>query len=244
MRKQQHEVGDRTRRLALLAQCMLWPAAAAHAEVRWNGFVGAATEYIYRGLSLSNEQAALQGGVFIRDGAWSAGAWGSTVELSADADRSVEVNLHAARHWRLNSDWTVSAAYSRYEYVRDRLALDYDRDELSASASFRERVTASIAWSPNTTQYDHGVVHGHATAYELSWVQPVGARWSLFGGAGRQDLHDAMDGDYIYWSAGVTFTWASLQIDAVHIAADEAAERLFGPRASRGRWTGALSVRF
>ncbi|MGH8176541.1 MAG: TorF family putative porin [Steroidobacter sp.] len=223
----------------------LSPMQAARADERWSGSIGAATDYIYRGVTQTNGEAAVQGGLFAQSrNGWSAGAWGSTVDLNRDGRRGYEIDLHASRAWVLGSDWIATLGVTRYEHLNDDGLVDYDRDELNASLSFQQRVTATISWSPNTTRYWHMPVRGQATAYELTFVQPLGPRWSLFAGAGHYDLRDLVDDGYSYWSAGVTFSWASLQIDAAHIGADATAERLFGAEANSSRWTGALSVRF
>lgn len=218
---------------------------SARADERWSGSIGASTDYIYRGVTQTNGEAAVQGGLFAQSrSGWSAGAWGSTVDLNRDGRRDYEIDLHASRAWVLGSDWIATLGATHYENFNDDGLVDYDRDELNASLSFQQRVTATIGWSPNTTRYQHRPVRGQATAYELTFVQPLGARWSFFAGAGHYDLRDLVDEGYSYWSAGITFNWASLQIDAAHIGADAAAERLFGADANSARWTGALSVRF
>lgn len=240
-----------TRRgLAVCAWCImvqgaLLPAQSTWAGQRWSGSISAATDYIYRGVTQSHGEPAIQGGIHAQSGnGWSAGVWGSTVDLSSHGRGGYELDLHATRAWSLGPDWVGTLAVTRYEYLDNEGVLDYDHDEISASLSYQQRVTATLAWSPNTTRYFDAAVRGRATAYELTFEQPLGARWSLFAGAGHYDLHDLVGEGYSYWSAGLTFTWGSMQFDAAHIGADRTAERLFGYLASRNRWTGALSVRF
>ena len=229
----------------MVVQGVVLPVQIAQPDERWSRSIGAATDYVYRGVTQTDGGPALQAGVAAHVNGWSAGVWGSTVDVNGDGRGGYELDLQAMRAWTLHPDWIASLGVTRYEYLNDDGALDYDYDELSASLSFQQRVTATIAWSPNTTRYHYdGPVRGQATAYELTFMQPIGQRWSFFAGAGHYDLRDLVGDGYTYWSAGLTFTWASLQIDAAHIGADDSAERLYGHAATRRRWIGALSVRF
>jgi len=65
--------------------------------------------------------------------------------------------------------------------------------------------------------------------------------WSVYAGAGYYDLRDLVDTGYWYWSAGVAFTYQSMQVDLLHIDTDDTAKRLFD---SSPRWTAALTWRF
>jgi uncharacterized protein (TIGR02001 family) len=224
---------------------MLVPLCAPAAE-RWNGSIAAATDYIYRGISLSDHGPAVQGGLQwqIADG-WSAGAWASTVDFPGRGGASYEIDLHLSRSWALNPDWSAQLGVAHYEYPDDTW-LSYDYDELTASLSFQQRITGSVAYSPNATRYgdDTPVRNKSAISYELTVQEPVSPYWAICAGVGYYDLDDLFDTGYVFWNAGVTFSWNALQIDVLHIDTDAEAERLFGYRASRHRWTAALSWRF
>lgn len=218
---------------------------AGEADERVGGSIGAATDYLYRGVSQTSGEAAVQAGVQARlPHGFSIGAWGSSVDLNRDERVGVEVDLHATRVWPMGSHWSAALGLTHRAYFSDHTLIDYDRDELSASVTFQERITASIAWSPNTSMYWNGPVRGRATTYELNVQQPLSEHWLVFAGAGRYDLSDLARERYSYWSAGVTFTWSALQLDAAYIGSDESAEYLYGADLSGSRFTGALTVRF
>jgi uncharacterized protein (TIGR02001 family) len=229
----------------MVVQGVVLPGCLAQADERWSGSIGASTDYVYRGVTQTDGRPAVQAGVAAHARGWSAGVWGSTVDLNRDGRSGYELDLHASHAWALHPDWIATVAATRYEYLSDGGGLDYDHDELSVSVSFQERLTATIAWSPNTTRFHHEPVRGQATAYELTFLQPLGERWSVFAGAGHYNLRDLTGYGYNYWSAGLTFTWASLQIDAAHINSDQPAQTFsYGASTRRSRWTGALTVRF
>jgi uncharacterized protein (TIGR02001 family) len=229
----------------MVVQGVVLPGCLAQADERWSGSIGASTDYVYRGVTQTDGGPALQVGVEAQARGWSAGVWSSTVDVNRDGRSGYELDLYASRAWVLHPDWIATVGAARYEYLHDGGEIDYDHDELSVSLSFQQRLTATIAWSPNTTRFSHEPVRGQATAYELTFLQPLGERWSAFAGAGHYDLRDLTGYGYNYWSAGLTFTWASLQIDAAHISSDEPEQGRYdvdSPR--RSRWTGALTVRF
>jgi uncharacterized protein (TIGR02001 family) len=240
-------MGNRIQFAGLLCiglQAGLLPVLAARADDRWGGSIGVTTDYIYRGISYSNERSALQGGVQWQGlPGWSVGAWASTADFVRDVD--YELDLHAARAWSLNEDWALQFGIVHYDYsgATDH---NYDYDELTASVSFQQRVTASVAWSPNTTRWSRGVFarERQAISYELTLLEPIGRHWSVCAGAGHYDLSDLFDAGYWYWNVGVAFNWESLQVDVLHIDTDATAERLFGSRLTGGRWTAALTWRF
>ena len=223
--------------------CLLAALPAAAADV--SGSVAVTTDYIYRGTSQTAGQAAAQAGVqFHSSAGWNAGMWGSSVDFQNGSGLAYELDLQAGYSWSLSPDWSMQVGYVHYGYLDDSDA-GYDYDEISASVSFQQRATASIAWSPNTSKPTRWgfVSEREALAYEVSLAQPLRPRWSLCAGVGYYDLHDLVDTGYWYWSTGVAFTWQGMQLDLLHIDTDSTGERLFGRRAG-SRWTAALTWRF
>jgi uncharacterized protein (TIGR02001 family) len=233
--------------LCISVQGYLLSAGTALAADHWGGSVAVTTDYIYRGISQSGEQPAGQAGLqFQSASGWNAGIWGSSVDFGSNGGGSAyEVDLHAGYAWSLNPSWSAQANMVHYAYLRDDDSR-YDYDELSASISFQQRVTASVAWSWNTSRRSlRGAAwERQALAYELALLQPLHPHWSLSAGVGYYDLQDLFDTGYWFWSTGITFNWQGMQVDLLHIDTDSTARRLFGPDKTRGRWTAALSWRF
>lgn len=204
------------------------------------------TDYIYRGISRSRGNAATQGGAHLQSaGGWSIGLWGSNVEFASRFSPTYEIDLRLARAWTLGPNWSAQVDLVHYEYP-DARGGDYDYDELMASLSFQQRVTATIGWSPNTSRFGAGTLarDRRALSYELTLLQPVAAHWSICAGAGYYDLRELFGTGYWFWNTGLTFHWDALQIDLLRIDTDSTAEHLFGYRVTGGRWTAALSWRF
>ncbi|MDH5823293.1 TorF family putative porin [Luteimonas sp. RD2P54] len=85
------------RGVASLLAFGLLAAGGAHAEV--SGSVTLTSDYLFRGLSQTNEEPALQGGIdYTHQSGFYAGAWGSSISWLSDADpdvsSQVEVDLY------------------------------------------------------------------------------------------------------------------------------------------------------
>lgn len=233
-------------RTACIVLSATLPILAAQARDGWGGSVAVTTDYIYRGISQTSGNPAAQGGVQLQSPAgWTVGLWGSNVDFGSAVTPGYEIDLHAERAWSLGPDWSAQLGLIHYEYPDDRRT-DYDYDELTASLSFQQRITASVGWSPNTSRFGAGRVarDRRALSYELTLLQPVIAHWSLCAGAGYYDLDDLFGAGYWFWNAGVTFNWEALQLDLSRIDTDATAERLFGYRVTGSRWTAAFTWRF
>jgi uncharacterized protein (TIGR02001 family) len=220
------------------------PSLAQTAD--WGGSVAVATDYVYRGISQTRGQPAIQAGLQgTTAGGWSGSIWGSTVDFTSGAGDSYEINLQLARTWALNADWTARLGLTHYMYPTGT-SLDYDYDELTGSLSYQGRITASVSWSPNSSRwgYGHYVEDREALAYELTMLQPLGMYWSVYAGAGYYDLDDLFGTGYVYWNAGVAFTWAKVQVDLMHVGSEDTARELFGYEVIGDRWTAALSWHF
>jgi len=231
-------------RLACIALAFA-ASAAARAGDLWGGSIGAVSDYVYRGISQTRGKPALQLGVYRDLGSgWSIGAWSSPVDYGERIDASYELDLSLTRSWLLANQWSARVAYTHYFYPGERG--DYDYDEWVASLTYRDRLTATVAVSPNRSlyAYRHTAWRELATSYELAAVQPLSARWSITGGAGYYDLRELFGTGYWFWSFGLVFAWEGLQLDILHIATDSTAEHLFGEEQAGRRFSASVVWRF
>jgi uncharacterized protein (TIGR02001 family) len=243
---------------ALTAICVtaaLLHAAGAAAQdsrfstssVAFGGSLSLTSDYVYRGLSQTEGQPALQGGVHVRtESGWSAGLWASTVNRGPGPGAHSEIDLQLSKAFSLGQDWNLVLNANHYFYPNDNRAQPYEYDEVVASLSYQNRVTATASWSPNTSRFSRGVFaeDRNARSYELTAQQPLSGNWSLYGGAGYYDLTELFDTGYWYWNAGVTYNVGNLQMDLSHIDTDHTAKRLFDYEVSERQWIAALSWHF
>ncbi len=92
------------------------PAQAAGLGVEYNA--GVASDYVWRGVSQTDNHAALQGGVDVKhESGLYAGAWASTVDF-ADAD--VELDLYAGLALKSRGGWGWDIGVIGYRYDESR----------------------------------------------------------------------------------------------------------------------------
>ena len=213
----------------------------------WGGSLSATTDYIYRGISQSNGEPAIQGGLYAQPSpGWTVGVWASTADLSGSGTRTAEIDVYVSRSWSLGTDWDARVGLTHYAYPNDPAWLRYDYDEVIASLTYRQRLTATATWSPSVSRYGgrHVAKDREASSYELTYLQPVIGTWSLGAGVGYYDLSDLFDTGYWYWNVGVVYSWERLQVDLTHIDTDDTAHKLFPYQAADRGWSAALTWRF
>lgn len=110
------------------------PQAAQAAELTAN--VGVTSNYVFRGLTQTDDGVALQGGIdYIHEVGFYAGAWGSNVEV-IPGDKGYETDLYAGYNFQLNENVIFDVGYIMYIY--SSTTADLDADEIYFGASFKD----------------------------------------------------------------------------------------------------------
>lgn len=224
-----------------MAVALLWPCAQSAAE-RWHGSIGVASDHVWRGVSQSVGDPAAQAALGITGATgWYLGAWASAtpkpdLEHRYEAAR-YEVDLFAGYRSDLSDHWLLDIGVIRYSHPDDARLLDYDYTELLATLSYAQRISLTVAVSPDTSMYTSRGLATDATAIatEMSVVQPIPGDLSLTGGVGYYDLGDLFSTGYTYWSAGLALTIGRLAVDVTHIQTDRRARQLFGAKTTEPR---------
>lgn len=235
------------RRASPIALCACLGAFAPAALAEFGGSLAATTDYIYRGLSQTRGKAAFQADVHYRTAnAWTFGAWASTLEGNRGPDASLELDLYLSRHWALHPDWDAQVTLTHYMYPGDDRPVGYDYDEVTASLIYQSRLAATVAWSPDVSQYAYGrlALDKAAISYELSATQSLFHELSAATGAGYYDLSELNQAGYWFWNAGLSWAAGGAQLVVSYIDTDAAAVRSFGHEQAGSRWMGTLLWRF
>ena len=184
------------------------PATHAHAQEapapiqgpQWSANVAVASDYVFRGVSQTEEDAAVSAGVDMTSGAFYAGAWVSNVSWAGDGDTGVEVDLYAGvRPVFGGSNWDFGVVGYLYD---EPGALDYDYVELKAAASRPvgpATIGAAVFWSPDF----FGASEDEATYAEVNAAFAPADRWTVSGALGRQWV--SSDFDYTTWNIGAAY---------------------------------------
>jgi len=193
----------------LIATAMLATTATAHAEI--SGNVALASDYVFRGISQTDNQMAVQGGFdYEHESGLYIGTWASNVDsnfFTNQTDPQIELDLYAGYAGEFQ-DFGYDLGYLRYQYpgsngvntneyyVSGSYGSSFGDFSLSANYSPKLRFIASdeSAWYWNL-------------GYENSLPYDIGFSASF--GYSTGDAFDKDDGDgfndsYTDWSIGLS----------------------------------------
>ena len=224
----------------------------AAANERIGGSGALTSDYRLYGLSQSNGQPAVQAEIHYlgNPGArssWFGGIWASTVRLGSDEPTSVQLEAFLGEQWALDADWQVRLVYGHYAHPWNSLLSRYDYDELSASIAWRDAVSLTAAWSPNTDLYAarRGYAgNDQALNYELTGHMPLWRTVAVVGGVGYRDLQQLFGTGYWYASAGLAYDGEHLHLSVLRAGADHTAQRMFYSDTAGAAWIGTVVVTF
>lgn len=171
--------------------------------------IGAVSNYLWRGLSQTDGQAAIQGGLdYAHDSGFYAGTWVSNIDWGAGDDTSYEWDLYAGFGGSITDDLSYDLGIVYYAYPDSR---DVDFAELAASASWKW-FSAGVAYTFYGQADDaDGVADDEALYIEGDLYYHVGADFSLPYDlglslyAGYTDFEYDIGGvDYAHWGASIS----------------------------------------
>jgi uncharacterized protein (TIGR02001 family) len=205
------------------------PAAAQ--DIAWN--VAVTSDYVFRGVSQTDQDPALQGGVDVTfDSGFYAGAWASNVDFGDDTD--AEFDVYGGYRTEAGG-FALDFGVLGYLYINEPDAVDYNFVEFKAAASRAVgpvTLGAAVYYSPDFFGLDDT-----ATYIEANGSFTPAAKWTVSGAVGHQAL-DFSD-DYTTWNAGVAYAITdNLVIDARYHDTD-----VDGPLTD-DRFVGTLKVLF
>jgi len=244
--------------LALLA-ALPFAASAQDEESESSGpftFSASATltsDYVFRGISQSQEDWALQGELaFEHESGFYGGIWGSSVDFIPDDasyldedGANLELDLYVGYSWDLADKWVGDVQVVRYVYPGTNEGVDYDYAELIGSVSYDEMITATIGYSNDVYNLDDdGIYFGLSGSYDLPWwdlsLDGEVGHYSIGSGEALYDEHGdfigADDLNYMHYSIGLSkefgqvstsLTWSDTDDNATDYYGEIADPRLF-----------------
>lgn len=213
----------------------------------WGGSLGATADYIVRGISRTDDRAAVQGDLhYLHASGFVAGVFVSNSQFDADDRRDVEFDAYVGFTWTKGDDWSGKILASHYTYPWNPDGSGYDYDEFNVTLAFQEWLSASVVYSPNAWRHaPSGALIGVSNeAAELNAQRPLWGRLSATGGVGYSHLAGPNPRGYGYWSIGAAYDIAQTTIVLSHENTTAAAKALFYNAAVGARWTGTVIWRF
>ena len=206
---------NRTRR-ARIATVILALLGIADAQAGTSGNVSLTSDYVFRGVSQTNQQPALQGGVeYAADNGFYIGSWGSSISWLSDLSSSaapissnVELDLYGGYRGTFGEavSYDVGALY--YWYPGDFPSGFNSADTLEVYAGVTvaasEKVSLGAKYSVSTTDL-FGYADSDGSGYlDLSANFAIAEGWSIGAHAGKQWIEGNAAFEYSDWKLGVT----------------------------------------
>lgn len=196
------------------------------------GNVTIASQYRFRGISLSDEQVALQGTINLNhESGFYAGVWGSSLDGFGELGGSnLELDLYAGYKHQVAEGVTIDAGLLYYAYPGSSGG-DFEFFEPYANVSVtRGPVTGKvgIAFAPSQDGLaNNSNVYVFGDASLAIPNTPVTLTGHIGNSHGNTPLTPS--GDYIDWSLGATVTWRNLTAGVVYVDTNlSAAEAAMG----------------
>lgn len=177
----------------------------AQAEGEWSANVGVASEYVWRGVSQSDEDPAIWGGVDYSNEYFYIGAWAANVDFGPGSDATFEADLYAGFSDTLEGGLTYDVGVIGYFYPTSGEDENLDFYEVYGGLGYGVtealEVGGYLYFDPdNESTYIEGTA-AYGVTEDFSADVSVGS-YSFDGG-----------GDYVNWSVGGTYSAGGLDFD-------------------------------
>jgi len=202
------------------------------------GSLGATSDFVFRGLSLTRGKPAAQASLDVEfPKEFYVGAFVATADPNRGPSPPVELDAWAGRYWRVSQNFSADVRLSQYTYPDDPRRVSYNRSEITGTLGWNNQLYVAAIYSPNTRAVGSspGYREGNAWAVELSGRKPLNDRWALSAGFGHYDLDDVYGMSYNYWNATVTATLAPFELQLAYLGVDDRAARHFSSRSTGDR---------
>lgn len=185
------------------------PAETAPAST-WIGSLTLASDYLFRGLTQTNEKPAVQGGLeFDHPSGIYAGAWGSNISWLSDSttaapvSSSVELDFFVGYRGKFDADLGYDVGVYTYYYPGD-----YPAGFTSANTT---EIYGALSWKFASLKYSHTLTNAFGFAdtknsgyLDLCANYEFAPRWLLNAHVGHQRIDGIGAASYTDWKLGVT----------------------------------------
>jgi len=179
------------------------------------GNVAVTSDYLFRGLSQTGQEPALQGGVeYDHASGFYAGAWGSNVSWLSDLSssdvpisNSLEVDFYAGFRHGLTDKLNLDVGLYTYYYPGD-----YPHGFVRP---YTTEAYVGLSYGPVSAKYYHaltnlfGFADSDGSGYlDLSANYEFSPGWTLTAHAGRQRVRRTSEASYTDWKLGATWAFS------------------------------------
>ncbi|MBV8783570.1 MAG: hypothetical protein JOZ67_05220 [Gammaproteobacteria bacterium] len=215
------------------------------------GSLSVTSDYIYRGVSESNDEPAVQGDLHLDTSHGTfLGAWASTRSQQLEPGASGILELYLGQRIDLGSSWSGTLAARSRQYLGASETSD-DYQELGASLSYLDRWSVAVTFIPNAVRYwfYRRLTRSPAYVAETAAQWPLSRHLLATAGLGYYRTDGTGYGleratGYLYGNAGLALEYGAWRLDAGYYFAQQGARRSFPYPLDRHRLAATLSWQF
>lgn len=212
--------------VAIVGALIATPALAQDGP-QWSANVALTSDYVFRGISQSNENPAIQGGVDYTNGQFYAGTWASSIDFGTNASGThsaadLELDVYGGVRPTLGP-FSLDLGVIGYLYpgsTDDFGNYDYWEGYARASVAPTQHTTLAVAayYSPDFTNES-----GEAWYVEANGSAALSDALSVSGAVGYQTVDTpifASTDHYTTWNVGATYTTHGFGFDLRYVGTD------------------------
>jgi len=205
---------------------------AAFADVELSGNIALTTDYVYRGISQTDEGPAVQGGFDLEHSSgFYAGVWASNVDFVDDSQTSIEIDYYLGVGGEFSNKigWDVGAIYYNYPSSDACDDIDCDFTELNGHLSY-DFGPAAVTFGLNYSS-DFFASSGDSlyTTLDVDVPLPNGFALGLHYGDQSIDENDSFGTpDYNDWKIGLSKSWGGFDFALDYTDTDLSESECFG----------------
>jgi len=213
---------------ALVVASLAGMATEAQAEISAN--VALVSDYRFRGISQSDKNPALQGGLdYAFENGFYLGTWGSSVNFDSieDFNGSLELDVYGGWGTDFGENSSIDLGYIYYAYPGDDGGLDGDYQEFYANYGWRD-LKLGVAYSDD--YYGGGGKFWYLQAnYDWGFAED----WVLSFHVGYNDFKDDIflssdKGEYTDYSVGLTWSVVGVDLGVTYVGSNLKKKDVFG----------------
>jgi len=204
--------------------------ALAEDKLSWSASLTGTSDYVFRGISQTDNDPTIQGSLGVTYGMFYAGAWGSGLDWGAGSDAELEIDWYGGitPTWKSSPLGPVTFDFGVIYYTYPGLAdpgAEIDYVELKAgysiSSVFIKNLTTGTTffWSPDYSGEVGDVWTSESTAsYALPKIWVFDPTISGLLGYQKGDMSQGFnaggtDDNYYYWNAGLALAVENITFD-------------------------------
>lgn len=216
----------------------------------FSGYVSVASDYVYRGISNTDERPNVQLGLDIgHQSGFYASLWlANRINLDKQWNNnqdSYEVDIYVGyifpRFFNVDTDLSLT----RYHFLGNQgRSSDTEYYELQVAFSFLHNHSITLGYSPDTSGYSlRDFAHDEeAFLYNYTWRKKLSKGLEINASVARYDLDRLFSTAYNYWGVGLSKQLKTILMDLSYYNTSDQAEDIWGSDITGERWVLRLTV--